>query len=374
MNSIDMSVQAESACRVVIMAGGTGGHVFPALAVAESLREQGINVQWLGTSRGIESRLVPAAKIQLHCIQVEGVRGKNKLSLLLAPFKLSQALWQAAGVLRLVKPHAVIGFGGFASGPGGIMAKALGIPLLIHEQNAIAGSTNRLLRPLANKVMQAFAGALSQAETVGNPVRRDIAALPEPRQRLAEKYSAKETRLNIFVLGGSLGAVAINELMPRALACIAVNECPNIWHQAGRNNTENTLKNYTACGVGNARVDDFIDDMAAAYSWADLIVCRAGALTVSEISAVGLAALFIPYPWAIDDHQAKNAEVLVSAKAAWVRRQEKISAESLAKDLIELMSNRLQLLQMAVNARALAQPNSAERVASACLELINAES
>jgi len=374
MSLISTNPQSESICRVVIMAGGTGGHVFPALAVAESLREQGIDVQWLGTSRGIEAQLVPSAQIQLHCIKVEGVRGKSKLSLLLAPIKLLQALWQAAVVLRSISPHAVIGFGGFASGPGGMVAKILGIPLLIHEQNAIAGSTNKLLRPFADKTMQAFKGALAGAETVGNPVRREIAALPAPRQRLAEKYSAKPTGLNIFVLGGSLGAMAINELIPRALALIPTNDSPNIWHQAGRNKAELTSQHYASCGIANARIDDFINDMAAAYSWADLIVCRAGALTVSEISAVGLAALLIPYPWAIDDHQAKNAEVLVSANAAWMRRQERMSAESLAKDLIELMNNRLQLLQMAENARALAQPNSAERVASACLELINAES
>lgn len=360
-----------SATKVLVMAGGTGGHVFPALAVANVLRDQGVEIQWLGTAKRIEAKLVPEAGIKLNCIEVEGVRGKGKLSLVLAPFKLLTALWQAAKVLRQVRPDVVIGFGGFASGPGGFMAKLMGIPLVIHEQNAIAGTTNKLLRPLANTVMQAFPGALASAAVVGNPVRADIVELPAPAERMQGRSSNTGTR-NLLVVGGSLGAKAINEIMPTALKLMAADIRPAVWHQAGRDHEESTQELYQQCGINDAKVEAFVDDMAAAYRWADIIVCRAGALTVSELTAAGLAAVLIPYPWAIDDHQAKNAQVLVSANAGRMHRQDSLNAAALAAELTGLLSDSAQLIKMAESARALALPNAAEDVAQACLELCNA--
>ena len=353
--------------RALVMAGGTGGHVFPALAVAKSLSTQSVDIHWLGTKRGIESKLVPAANIPLHCIQVEGVRGKRKLSLLLAPFKLIKALWQAGKVLRELKPHVVVGFGGFASGPGGFMARVMGIPLLIHEQNAIAGTTNKLLRPLASKVMQAFTGALPKAETVGNPVRAEILALAEPAERIDDANPA----VNLLVIGGSLGAKAINELLPQVLALMPEVSRPNVWHQTGAAHADVTAQIYQDLHLHNAQIDAFVDDMAAAYQWADVVVCRAGALTVSELAAAGLASVLIPYPWAIDDHQAKNAEVLVDAGAAVMCRQETMTAASLDNILAGLINDKAQLLRMAESARQLAQPDAAHKVANACLELMN---
>lgn len=352
--------------RALIMAGGTGGHVFPALAVAKVLKGRGVDIQWLGTQRGIESTLVPAADIPLHCIDVEGVRGKGKLSLLLAPVKLAKALWQARRVVKVLQPDVVVGFGGFASGPGGFMAKLLGIPLLIHEQNAIAGTTNKILRPLSSKVMQAFPAALQGATTVGNPVREDIVRLQPSKLRI----DCADSRVNLLIIGGSLGAKAINELLPEALALMPSDIRPHVWHQTGRAHLDVTQASYKALGITNARVDAFVEDMAAAYSWADIVLCRAGALTVSELSAAGLGGVLIPYPWAIDDHQTKNAEVLVNADAAILCRQEGMTAQNLEKILSPLIKDKGQLLQMAENARRLAQPNAADDVANACMELI----
>ncbi|MET0357575.1 MAG: undecaprenyldiphospho-muramoylpentapeptide beta-N-acetylglucosaminyltransferase [Cellvibrio sp.] len=356
---------------VMIMAGGTGGHVFPALAVADVLRAKGAQVQWLGTPRGIENTLVPAANISLHHIGVEGVRGRGVLGLLKAPFLIVSAVFQAISIFRKVKPNVVIGFGGFASGPGGVAAKILGKPIVIHEQNAVAGTTNRLLSKISTKVLAAFGGAFASAQTqvevVGNPVRALIANLPAPTERYQSRDSNNEP-LHLLVLGGSLGAKAINELVPQAIAKLPITERPIVRHQSGKNHIEATIANYMQHQV-NAKVDAFVDDMASAYAWADLVVCRAGALTVSELMAAGVASLMIPLPSAIDDHQTHNAAVLVRANAGLVIAQQDITAEKLAVILLNQLHERANLKHMATNARSLALPQAAETVADICVEV-----
>jgi UDP-N-acetylglucosamine--N-acetylmuramyl-(pentapeptide) pyrophosphoryl-undecaprenol N-acetylglucosamine transferase len=362
---------------VVIMAGGTGGHVFPALAVAEALRQQAVSVEWLGTKRGIENTLVPAAKIPLHHIRVAGVRGHGLLGLLKAPFLIVLAIVQAIIILKKIKPNVVMGFGGFAAGPGGVAAKCLGIPLLVHEQNAIAGTTNRLLARIANIVMVAFEGAFARVvkqaciekklKLVGNPVRKEIATLPEPIVRYNARAQLKEP-IHLLILGGSLGAKAINEMVPQALAILPPNLRPEVWHQAGKTRVEATLALYMQQQV-NAKVDAFISDMAAAYAWADVIICRAGALTVSELMAAGVAALLIPLPSAIDDHQTFNAAILTRANAGVALAQQDVTAEKLAALLLNKFLNREYLLTLASNARKLAKPHAAETVANLCVEI-----
>ena len=356
---------------VMIMAGGTGGHVFPALAVADVLRKKGANVEWLGTPRGIENTLVPAANLDLHHIGIEGVRGRGLTGLLKAPFLIVSAVVQAISILRKVKPHVVIGFGGFASGPGGIAAKILRKPLVIHEQNAIAGTTNRLLSKFATKILAAFDGAFANAqnevEVVGNPVRALIANLPAPSERYQNRDENKEP-LHLLVLGGSLGAKAINELVPQAISKLPITERPVVRHQSGKNHLETTIANYMQHQV-NAKVDAFVDDMASAYAWADVVVCRAGALTVSELMAAGVAALLIPLPSAIDDHQSHNAAVLVRANAGLVVAQHELTAEKLALMLLNQLHERANLKRMATNARLLALPQAAETVANICVEV-----
>lgn len=366
-----LSPLAANNLTVMIMAGGTGGHVFPALAVADVLRAKGAHVQWLGTPRGIENTLVPAANIDLHHIGIEGVRGRGVVGLLKAPFLIVSAIAQAISILRKVKPQVVIGFGGFASGPGGVAAKILGKPLVIHEQNAIAGTTNRLLSKIATKVLAAFDGAFASAQThvdvVGNPVRAIIANLPNPSERYQARDEKKE-QLHLLVLGGSLGAKAINELVPQAIAKLSITERPLVHHQSGKNHIESTIANYMQHQV-NAKVDAFVDDMAAAYAWADLVVCRAGALTVSELMAAGVAALLIPLPSAIDDHQSHNAAVLVRANAGLAIAQKELTAEKLAVILLNELHERANLKRMATNARSLALPQAAETVADICVEV-----
>lgn len=354
--------------RILIMAGGTGGHVMPALAVAEQLRAGGAEVHWLGTRRGLESQLVPRAGFPIDYIAISGLRGKGLLSWLLAPFKLSVALAQAGGVLLRRRPAAVLGMGGFVTGPGGVMSWLLRRPLLVHEQNAIAGLTNRLLAPLARRVLAAFPGTRlgPRAQVIGNPVREDIAALPEPGTR----YAAHSGRLRVLVIGGSLGARALNEVMPAALAGLPVGERPEVWHQAGGRLIEEARTAYAEAGV-RARVEPFIDDMAAAYTWADLVVCRAGALTVSELAGAGVAALLVPYPYAVDDHQSANARYLSEAGAAFLIQQRDLDAGVLRELLAELSveSGRQRLAQMADAARRLARPEATRQVAEQCLEV-----
>ncbi len=353
--------------RLLIMAGGTGGHVFPALAVAEELRERGIAVSWLGTRRGIEAELVPAAGFPLHCIDVVGLRGKRGVvAKLKAPFGLLKALWQAIGVVREVGPHCVLGFGGFASGPGGLAARLLSKPLVIHEQNAIAGTTNRILQKLATRVLEAFPGALATGEYCGNPVRREISALEAPQNRLA---LTEGQRCHLLVLGGSLGALAINQVVPEALVLLPETERPVVVHQCGQKHLGITSKAYESAGV-DAEVVPFVDDMAAAYGAADFVICRAGALTVSELTAAGLGAVLIPYPHAIDDHQNENARWLADKGAAVMMQQKDLTPEALATLLKELLVNKQQRVAMAVAARALAMPDAGRTVADVCEEVM----
>lgn len=348
---------------VVIMAGGTGGHVFPALAVAERLRGQGVEVVWMGTRRGLEAQVVPAAGIPMEWVTISGLRGKGALSWLLAPFKLVVAVGQAVGILRRLRPRAVLGMGGFVSGPGGLAAWLLRRPLLIHEQNAVAGLTNRLLARLANRVMEAFPGSLGRgAVLTGNPVRPEIAALPRPEER----FAGRTGRLRLLVLGGSLGAQALNAVVPAALARIAAGQRPEVWHQAGSRNIDEARRRYDEAGV-EARVVPFITDMAAAYGWADLVVCRAGALTVAELAAAGVGAILVPFPHAVDDHQTRNAGYLVQGGAALLVPQAQLDPQRLADLFAELGQDRGRLLDMAVAARRLAQPDAAEQVAALCL-------
>jgi UDP-N-acetylglucosamine--N-acetylmuramyl-(pentapeptide) pyrophosphoryl-undecaprenol N-acetylglucosamine transferase len=352
--------------QVLIMAGGTGGHVFPGLALADHLRRQGCRVAWLGTARGIEARLVPAAGFELHTLPVSGLRGKSLASLLLAPWRLGLSLWAALALMLRLRPGVVVGFGGFASGPGGLMAAALGRTLFIHEQNAVAGLTNRWLARVADRVFAAFPGAFPArigAVVIGNPVRAEIAALPPPEARM----EGREGPLRLLVLGGSLGARSLNQVVPAALALMPVAERPAVRHQAGERTLEFARQAYGNAGV-EAEVTAFIDDMAQAYAWADLVVCRAGALTVAEIAAAGLAAIFVPYPHAVDDHQTANAGFLVDAEAAWRFADAALDAHQLAGLLRGL--TRAELCARGIRARAIAPRHATEDLAEACLAVI----
>lgn len=354
--------------KVVVMAGGTGGHVFPALSVADALQAQGATIDWLGTARGIESELVPKAGIILHCLTIEGVRGKGIFSKLKAPLLLMKAIAQALMVLRKLKPQVVLGLGGFASGPGGVAAWLLGIPLVIHEQNAVAGTTNKLLSRFASKRLEAFPNSLLDALHVGNPVRAEIGELASPEARLQTDNSRP---LKLLVLGGSLGALVLNETLPKALALIPEQSRPQVRHQTGRRNLESTKSLYRDAEV-SAEVVPFIESMSDAYGWADLVICRAGALTVSELTAGGCAALLVPYPHAIDDHQTKNALWLVNNQAARLQPQSEMSAESIAEFITMMTGNRIELINMAKNAKALALPEAANTVMNVCIEVAHA--
>lgn len=349
---------------VLIMAGGTGGHVFPALAVADELRSRGVPIVWLGTRNGIEARVVRQAGYQIEWLSITGLRGKNAATLLLAPFRLIMACAQAARVLWQRKPGAVLGMGGFTAGPGGLMAWMMRRPLLVHEQNAVAGLTNRILARLAGRVLQAFPRTFNdKAVTVGNPVRKDIQQLPDPRIRIGEHTGA----MRILVIGGSLGAVRLNEIVPQALNSIDVEARPEILHQTGRNNFEATRECYQRHGV-EANIQAFIDDMAAAYGWADLVICRAGAMTVFELAAAGVASILVPYPYAVDDHQTANAEYLVKVGAAILKQQHELSSEWLSDTISELTQQRDSLVNMAVAARHMAKPAAAVEVADHCIQ------
>ncbi len=351
---------------VLIMAGGTGGHVFPALAAARVLRERGFEAIWLGTQRGLEAKLVPPHQIPVEWITVSGLRGKGLLSWLTAPVKLARALQQSLAVMRKRKPDVVLGAGGFVSGPGGIAAWLTRRPLVIHEQNAIAGVTNRVLARLADRVLEAFPHSFPgnvTAECVGNPVRREITAIPPP----AERFAARSGPLRLFIFGGSQGAARLNATLPAALALLPAGERPLVLHQAGERHHAATVGLYAKHGVtGDVRA--FIDDMAAAYTWADLIVCRSGALTVSEIAAAGVGALFVPFAAAVDDHQTRNARFLVTADAGLLLPEAELTPERLAGELRQLTAaGRPRLAVMATNARAQAIIDADVRLADACI-------
>ncbi len=353
-----------AAGNVLIMAGGTGGHVFPALACAREFQARGYTVHWLGTPRGIENELVPAAGLKLHLINVTGLRGKGRLSLLKAPFMLIKALLQARKIVGELKPVCVVGFGGYVTGPGGLAAKLAGVPLIIHEQNAVAGTANRSLASFAARVCEAFPqtfAASAKRRTTGNPVRAEL-FFETPRQTLIGR------RPRLLVLGGSLGAEPLNKLLPEALAQVPADIRPEVFHQAGKHHDEVTAERYRAVGV-EAQVAPFIKDMAQAYGWADLVVCRAGALTVSELAAAGLPSLLVPLPHAIDDHQSRNAEYLAREGAAFVMPQATTGAAEMAARLKEVLMQPEQLNRMAVTARQLAKPDATNTVVDICLEV-----
>jgi UDP-N-acetylglucosamine--N-acetylmuramyl-(pentapeptide) pyrophosphoryl-undecaprenol N-acetylglucosamine transferase len=353
---------------ILIMAGGTGGHVFPALALARLLRERSHEVVWLGTERGLESRLVPAEGIALERLSVTGLRGKGLLPWLAAPLRLTVALVQALKVMRRHQPLVVVGLGGFVSGPGGVAAWLTRRPLVIHEQNAVAGFTNRCLAYLARVVLEAFPDSFGRevhARVIGNPVRRDISALSPPRERFANRSGP----MRLLVFGGSQGAARLNAVVPFALARLAGKVAFDVRHQAGERWLEEGRASYARAGV-RADVRPFIDDMAEAYAWADLVICRAGALTVSELAAAGIGAVLVPFPGAVDDHQAHNAQYLVREGAAVVIADRELTAERLAAELERLCAGRGALLAMAERARRLATPRAADELAESCLALI----
>jgi UDP-N-acetylglucosamine--N-acetylmuramyl-(pentapeptide) pyrophosphoryl-undecaprenol N-acetylglucosamine transferase len=349
---------------VLIMAGGTGGHIFPGLAVAECLRAQGVPVVWLGAIGGMETTVVPAQRIELHTVAVGGLRGKGIKTRLLAPLMLLRALFASMAVVRKVKPRSVLSMGGYVAGPGGLAAWLLRRPLLVHEQNRVAGFTNRKLAGIAKRVLAGFADALPQAEWVGNPVRDAIAALPPPAERMA----GRSGRPRLLVLGGSLGARALNLAVPQALAQLTPAQRPEVVHQCGTRGFDEARAAYAKTGV-EADVVAFIDDMAGRYAWADLAVCRAGALTLTELTAAGLGAVLVPFPHAVDDHQTRNAEALVAIDAAVVMQERELDVQILAQRLESLLGDRSRLLAMAEAARTLAKPDAAQVIARACMEV-----
>ena len=346
----------------MIMAGGTGGHVFPALAVAEYLSERGWRIVWLGARTGMEATLVPAHGYDMAWVRFSGLRGKGLLRALALPANLLLAFWQSARAILVRRPDVVLGMGGYISFPGGMMAALLWRPLAIHEQNSVAGLANKVLAHLADRVLQAFPGALPGAQLSGNPVRKDIVALAPPRARAA----ARTGRLKLLVLGGSLGAQALNETLPRALALLPEEARPEVTHQSGAKHLEALRLAYAAAGV-SAEIHAFIDDMARRYGEADLVVCRAGALSVAELACAGVASILVPYPHAVDDHQSSNAKFLSAQDAAILLPQAELSPERLAELLRGLTRERL--LDMADKARALGKPDATEIVARACMEL-----
>ncbi|MDX1517016.1 MAG: undecaprenyldiphospho-muramoylpentapeptide beta-N-acetylglucosaminyltransferase [Woeseiaceae bacterium] len=350
---------------ILVMAGGTGGHVYPALAVARALQSRSQDVVWLGTRLGLEARVVPAAGIDMEWIRVRGLRRKGVIAMLVAPFGLAIALAQAIGVMWRRRPAAVLGMGGYASGPGGLAAWLTRRPLVIHEQNAAAGLTNRLLARLARVVLQAFPGSFNSradAETVGNPVRDEIAAVPVPGAR----YPGREGPLRLLVLGGSQGALALNRTVPAALRLLPAELRPVVRHQCGERTLASAREAYRQSGI-DAELTPFIDDMAGAYAWADLVVCRAGALTVAELCAVGLPAVFVPYPSAVDDHQTANARPLADAGAAVIIDESNLTDRTLCEHLTSWLAERSVLQSRADKARALARPDATKRIADILL-------
>jgi len=372
---------------VLIMAGGTGGHIFPGLAVADSLRAAGVTVRWLGARGGMECKRVPAAGIPLDVVDISALRGKGAGRWLVMPLRLLRAVGQAFRLLGRNRPACAISFGGYAAGPGGLAARLRGIPLLVHEQNRVPGMTNRTLAKFASKVLQAFPGSWDERLepiTCGNPVRRAVVELEAPEQRLAGRSGP----LRILLTGGSQGALALNRLLPEALGLLAAEHGFSVRHQAGPRWVDETREAYRNAGIPpvggpsgptatehvpcRAEVTDFIEDMAAAYAWADVVVCRAGALTVSEVAAAGVAAVFIPFPHAVDDHQTRNAEYLVEHDAALLMQESQVDARKLANVLSSLAGDRARLAGMATRGRAAAVPDAADRVAALCREYVTA--
>ena len=349
---------------LLVMADGTDGHVFPGLAVADLLKSRGWNVVWMGNPDGMEAKLVPSRGYEMAWVRFGALRGKGLMRKLSLPFNLLSGCWQAFREIRRVKPDVVLGMGGYITVPGGLMAALTGRPLVVHEQNSIAGLANRMLAKIARRVVCGFPGALSKSVWAGNPVRREIADLTPPAERMAARLETDEP-LRLLVLGGSLGAAALNEMVPKGVALLPENERPVIVHQAGAKHLAQLEKNYEDAGV-RANCVAFVDDMAGAYEWADLVICRAGALTVAELAAAGIASILVPFPFAVDDHQTSNARFLASAGGAVLLPQNEMTPEA-----VSLLRNysRGQLLQMAEKARALAKPDAADEVARVCEEI-----
>ena len=345
---------------ILIMAGGTGGHVMPALAVADYLRAAGWRVAWLGAKDGMEATLVPKHGYEMQWIRFSGLRGKGIVRMALLPLNLLVAFWQSARVIFRVRPDVVLGMGGYVSFPGGMMASLLNRPLVVHEQNSIAGLANRVLGAVADRILTGFPGVLKKSVWVGNPVRTSIAALPPPVERFARRTGP----LKVLVVGGSLGAQALNEVVPQSLALIPEANRPLVTHQAGVKHLETLKRNYAQAGV-KANTLAFIEDMAAEYGDADVVICRAGALTVSELAAAGVASILVPFPHAVDDHQTHNARFLADTGAAVLVQQRDLSARGLT-DLL-LAFTRDKLLDMASRARSLAKPEATASVANVCM-------
>lgn len=346
---------------LLVMAGGTGGHIMPGLAVAREMKERGWNVAWMGNPDRMEGDLVPRHGFELHAVDFSGVRGKGPATLLKLPFALTRACWQAQRIFRRVRPDVVLGMGGYVTFPGGLVSVMRRVPLVVHEQNAVAGTANRWLARLASKVMTGFPGSLPGAVVVGNPVRAEIAHIVAPDRR----YADREGRLRLLVLGGSLGALPLNTTLPPALKLIDSDQRPEVMHQSGEQHLDTLRTAYANAGV-QARCVAFIDDMAAALAWADVVICRAGAMTVSEVAVAGVAALFVPLPHAIDDHQSANARFLSDCDGAWLQKQSEFTPEWLAQWLVA--RHRDELSQVGQHARKHARPDATAHIADACMQ------
>lgn len=368
MSAASMNKDKQNLGPVLITAGGTGGHVYPGLAVAKALQEQNIPVIWMGTPKGLEARVIPEADIEMVYLSVNGLRGKGITALLAAPLQLAKALFQSLMIMFKVKPAAVLGMGGFVAGPGGLVASLMGKPLLIHEQNAIPGLTNKLLSKVSKKILEGFSGIFPVSSFnkdkivgIGNPVREDIAAIDEPKVRLGDRWG----HIRVLVFGGSLGAQVLNEVVPMALEEMPLDKRPIVRHQAGKNKDQATERTYQQLEV-NAEITPFIEDMAEVYEWADLIICRSGALSVAELAAAGCASIMVPYLYAVDDHQTANAKYLSDAGAAILMPQGDLTKESLSTVLNDLCGDRNKLIEMSIKARRLAKPEATQEVAALC--------
>ena len=361
-------IQAQKPC-LLVMAGGTGGHIFPGIAVADELEAQSWHIHWLGTANKMEADIVPKYGYEISFINISGVRNNGLLAKVIMPIKLLQSILQARRVIKKLKPDVVLGMGGYASAPGGIAAWTLNVPLVLHEQNAAAGLTNRLLARFASKICSAFPNAFVStidAQVVGNPLRKSISASNT-------KKVIKEQSKNILILGGSLGAQILNEVVPQSYKqLLSIHDDVNVYHQTGKKKCEQVIANYEQEHLANqkVRVSEFIEDMSAAYHWADVVICRAGALTVSEVAMAGKAAIFVPLPHAVDDHQTKNAQYLVAREAAKILPQTQLTPEELTQQLAELFSEEQILINMAKAALAAADNQATEKVAAFCQQLL----
>lgn len=358
-----MSLMQSSQKTLLVMAGGTGGHIFPGLAVAEYLRQEGWKIVWLGNPSGMENQIVPSHGIAFEGIHFGGLRGKGLKTKLMLPFNLLRALIESIAILRRVKPNVILGMGGYVTFPAGLAAILMGYPLVLHEQNSVAGLANKVLAKFSGRQLCAFPNALPGAQWVGNPLRADLLKLPNP----SERFNNRSGNLRILVVGGSLGAAALNEAIPKAISLIPENARPVILHQAGAKNAQALQDSYRSLGV-NAQVEPFIENMAAAYGEADLVICRAGAMTVAELAASGVASCLVPFPYAVDDHQTSNAKFLADAGAAVLLSQAELNPEKLSNWISSL--TRDDLREMAVKALSCAKPNATADVAQVCKELV----